>query len=204
MINRGRPRKFDLELALERAMHVFWRNGFEGASLDDLTAAMGISRPSLYAAFGDKHSLFLQVLDRYRQSPASYVNTALQKPTAFEVFRGLLYGVIDLVTDKRNPGGCLFVCGVLPIGDGSEAVRSELAFRRLSGEKDIISRFQRAVDEGDLPQDTDPKVLGKLAATLMWGMSVQGSSGATKKELTPIAELALNSFPGSSDQNKKA
>ena len=195
MLKKGRPRKFDVEVALDKAMFVFWRNGFDGASLDDLTTAMGISRPSLYAAFGDKHSLFLKVLDRYRQSPASYVNKALEKPTAFEVFKALMYGVIDLVTDKKNPGGCLFVCGVLPVGDRSASVRNELAFRRESGEKDIVFRFQRALDEGDLPAGSDPAALGKLAATLMWGISVQGSNGAAKDELTPIAELALNSFP---------
>lgn len=194
-MKKGRPRQFDEEDAVDSAMRVFWKKGYEGASLNDLTSAMGISRPSLYAAFGDKRSLFLRALDRYRESPASYVNRALAKPTAREVFDGLLRGVIELVTDPNNPGGCLFVCGSLPTGDESDSIRNELAHRRLGGEQDIRRRFQRAAREGDLPPSADPKVLAKLAATLIWGISVQSANGASRSELSKIADLAINAFP---------
>jgi AcrR family transcriptional regulator len=184
---KGRPRKFDPEQAIGQAMHVFWKKGYERTTLDDLTEATGVSRPSLYAAFGNKESLFLKVLDRYRSDPASYVNRALAKPTAREVFSSLLYGVIDLITDPDNPGGCLFVCGAL--------VSSELASRRIEGEEEILERFQRAVAEGELQPEVDPNTLAKLAATLLWGLSVQGINGSTKKELRQVAKLALDAFP---------
>src|SRR5213594_2671193 len=95
---KGRPREFDIEKALDRAMEVFWRKGYEGASLPDLTKAMGINRPSMYAAFGNKEALFRRALDRYAQGPAHYVSDALNAPTAREAIERLFFGVIDLVT----------------------------------------------------------------------------------------------------------
>src|SRR5262245_62821062 len=108
---KGRPREFDVAEALERAMQVFWRQGYEGATLPDLTQAMGINRPSLYAAFGSKEELFRKALDRYVEGPAAYMREALNEPTARAVAERLLGGSIDLVTDRRNPRGCLIVQG---------------------------------------------------------------------------------------------
>lgn len=200
-MKRGRPRQFNEGEALERAMRVFWRLGYEGASLNHLTEAMGISRPSLYAVFGDKRALFLRALDRYRESPASYVNRALERQNAREVFETLLRGVIDLVTDPKNPGGCLFVCVALPSRSEPDEIRSELARRRIAGERDILKRFQRAAREGDLPKNADPRSLAKLAATLMWGIAVQSTNGATRSELVRIAKLAVAAFPGPQKNN---
>src|SRR5437588_3573741 len=109
----GRPRTFDAEKALDRALKVFWRKGYEGTSLPDLTKAMGINRPSLYAAFGNKESLFRKALDRYAEGPAAYMREALNKPTARAVAERLLGGTIDLLTDRRNPRGCHMVHGAL-------------------------------------------------------------------------------------------
>ncbi len=189
---KGRPREFDAGDAIDRAMRVFWKHGYEGASLDILTQEMGISRPSLYAAFGNKESLFIKALDRYRESPASYVNRALAKSTAREAFESLLKGVIDLVTDPENPGGCLFASGSL----AAPNVRQELAIRRLDGEDEIRRRYERARSEGDLDAGTDTRALAKLTATLMWGISVQGMNGASRSELRKIASLAALAFPG--------
>ncbi len=197
-MKKGRPRQFDEEEVIDKAMRVFWKKGYDGASLGDLTSAMGLSRPSLYAAFGDKRSLFLRTLDRYRESPASYVNRALAKPTACEVFHDLLHGVVDLVTDADNPGGCLFVSAALSGEEGPEPIREELADRRRRGERDILKRFQRAAREGDLPAGTDPKTLAKLAATLLWGISIQGVNGSSRKDLLKVAEAAIRLFPGTS------
>src|SRR5712672_80887 len=108
---RGRPRDFDVDEALDRALEVFWRRGYEGASLPDLTAAMGINRPSLYAAFGSKEGLFRRALDRYAEGPAAYVREALDEPTARRVAERLLGGAAERLTDPRNPGGCLVVQG---------------------------------------------------------------------------------------------
>src|SRR5207253_7069395 len=140
----GRPRSFDLDKALDAALQVFWRKGYEGASLSDLTAAMGINRPSLYAAFGNKEALFRRALDRYAAGPAVYVRKALEEPTARAVAERLLGGAVDLVTDPRNPGGCLLVQGALVCGDATESVRRELAARRVAGETAIGERFKRA------------------------------------------------------------
>ncbi len=193
-MTRGRPREFDREEALDAAMRVFWKCGYDGATIPKLTDAMGINRPSLYAAFGNKEELFSKVLDCYRADPASYVNRALAKPTAREVFGSLLSGVIDLVTDPENPGGCLFVSGSLASGDESANARRELSARRINGENDIYKRFRQAVAEGDLPAGTDARSLAKFAATLLWGISVQSVNGSTKTELKKVAKLALGSF----------
>src|SRR6516164_7920615 len=113
----GRPREFDVDQALDSALRVFWRKGYEGTTLPDLTKAMGINRPSLYAAFGSKEELFRQTLDRYAAGPAAYVRAALTEPTARAVAERLLAGAIDVVTNRRNPRGCLLVQGALACGE---------------------------------------------------------------------------------------
>src|SRR5438552_17950293 len=110
----GRPRSFDVDEALDQALLVFWRKGYEGTSLRDLTKAMRISGPSMYAAFGNKEDLFRKVVDRYDSGPAVYAREALGRPTAREVVERLLEGAVDLLTDPRNPGGCLMVQAALP------------------------------------------------------------------------------------------
>ncbi len=194
---RGRPRGFDIDDAVYRAMLVFWSKGYEGATIPELTEAIGIKRPSLYAAFGSKEELFRLALDRYRRDPASYVNRALAEPTAREVFESLLAGVIDLVTDPERPGGCLFVCGSLARGSTDGEIQQQLAARRISGEADIRKRFEQAVTDGDLGADADPAALAKLAATLLWGLSVQAVSGSSREELQQVAEIAIAAFPKS-------
>src|SRR5580658_10133302 len=127
----GRPRSFDLDKAAERALHVFWQNGYEGTSLSDLTKAMGINRPSLYAAFGGKEALFRKALDRYLKGPSAYAQEALKAPTARVVVEKLLRGAADLNTARRNPGGCLMVQGALASGETSDSIRRELAACRV-------------------------------------------------------------------------
>lgn len=193
-MRKGRPRNFDIDLAIDRAMKVFWKKGFEGTTIPDLTDALDINRPSLYAAFGNKESLFRLALDRYRRDPASYVNRALAKETIREVFSNLLYGVIDLLTDRDNPGGCMFVCASLATSDELSPIKVELADRRMAGEAEIRDRFRKAVRDGDLPRNTDTAALAKYAATMIWGLSVQGLNGSTKKEMLNAAKIAIASF----------
>jgi len=126
----GRPREFDPDQALDRALRVFWRSGYEGASMADLTEAMGITKPSLYAAFGNKEELFRKALDRYVDGPGGYVQVALAKPTAREVVEHLLYHAADAVTDPENPPGCLAVQGALCCGEAAETIKQELMSRR--------------------------------------------------------------------------
>src|SRR5580658_10543786 len=122
----GRPRSFDIDRALDRALVVFWRKGYEGATLADLTKAVGVNRPSLYAAFGDKKALFRKAFDRYLNGPAAYTQEALKQPTARAVIERLLRGAADLNTAPRNPGGCLMVQGALACGEAGESIRKEL------------------------------------------------------------------------------
>jgi len=192
---RGRPREFDTEQALDRALDVFWRKGYEGASLPELTKAMGINRPSLYAAFGNKESLFRKALERYIEGPASYVEHALQQPTARAVVESLFFGEIALLCDKKNPRGCLAVQSALACGDAAAAVREELASRRKSLELRVRKRFQRARTEGDLPKKTDPAALASYTCALVHGMAVQAAGGATRKDLKRVAEVALLNWP---------
>jgi AcrR family transcriptional regulator len=193
--SRGRPRAFDVDQALDRAMQVFWQKGYEGASLADLTKAMGINRPSLYAAFGNKEELFRKVLDRYDNGPAAYANEALNKPSARAVAERLLRGAADLQTGPHSPAGCLMVQGALACGDEVNPIRQELMARRAAGEAAVRRRFERAKAEGDLPPDSDPAALALYVATVIRGMAVQAAGGATRKELRRVIQVALRAWP---------
>ncbi len=191
----GRPRAFDADRALDRALAIFWRDGYEGASLPALTKAMGINRPSLYAAFGNKEALFRKAVDRYDRGPAGYTYKALRKPTARGVVAALLEGIVALLTKPQNPGGCLMVQGALACGENASRIRQELASRRSAGVGAIRRRFQRAIDEGDLPANADASGLARFVATVMHGMSVQAASGASRKELVRVKDMFLRMWP---------
>jgi AcrR family transcriptional regulator len=194
-VRTGRPREFDIDLALDRALAVFWRKGYEGTTLADLTRALGINRPSLYAAFGSKEELFRKALDRYAEGPTAHVHAALEEPTARAVAERLLGRAIELVTDRRNPGGCLLVQGALACGEAAESVRKELVARRLAGEAAIGERLERALSEGDLPADSHPADLARYLTALLQGIAVQAAGGASRAELRRVAALALRAWP---------
>lgn len=191
----GRPRSFDTEKALDRAMQVFWKKGYEGTSLSDLTRAMGINRPSLYAAFGDKESLFRKVLDRYEQGPASYLGEALKRKTAREVVEDLLRKTADQLTCPRQPHGCLLIQGALACGAEGERARKELVARRTANEKELQARLEQAKAEGDLPPDTDPAALAHFVVTVIRGMGVEAAGGATRAELEQVIQFAMRAWP---------
>jgi AcrR family transcriptional regulator len=191
----GRPRSFETGKALDAAMKVFWRKGYEGASLSDLTRAMGINRPSLYAAFGDKESLFRKVLDRYDSGPAAYVREALNQPTARAAIEKLMEGAADLATASSNPRGCLFVQSALACGDKAEGIRNDLILRRDAGEKAVRLRLKRAQAEGDLTPDASPADLARYVVTVIQGIAVQAAGGATRNELRRVIENALRAWP---------
>src|SRR5438046_1552965 len=151
---------------------------------------MGINRPSLYAAFGSKEGLFRRALDRYAEGPAAYVREALNEPTARAVAERLLGGTIDLVTDRRNPRGCLMVQGALACGEAAESVRRELAARRSAGEAAIRQRFERALADGDLPVGSSPADLARYLVAVIHGISVQAAGGASRAELRRVAAMA--------------
>jgi len=191
----GRPRCFCEEQALDRAMRVFWEKGYEGASLSDLTEAMGINRPSLYAAFGDKESLFRRVMERYAEGPAAYLHLALEEPTARGVLEGLLRGAVKLLADPRNPRGCLSLQGGMACGSDAAPVQNALIEWRKQGEAAIRERLKRAQKEGDLPRNVDPADLTRYIATVLNGLGVQAANGAGKAEMTRVVEMTLRTLP---------
>jgi AcrR family transcriptional regulator len=194
----GRPREFDTGKALERAMELFWRQGYEGTSLGDLTRELGVTRPSLYAAFGSKEELFLKALDLY-EARAGYRQAALTAPTASAYARALLEGAADLHGDKKNPPGCLGVQGALACAPQSDAIRKELIQRRKIGESIIRDRLKRAKAEGDLAPEADPADLARYLSIVIYGITIQAAGGATRKELRSAAELALRNWPQAPD-----
>jgi len=191
----GRPRAFDKDQALDQAVHVFWEKGYEGTSIADLAAAMGINPPSLYAAFGNKEALFKKVLERYEAKRDAFFAEAFAAATAREAMARLLDGTVELLSDKRTPQGCLMVQGALCGGEACEGVKQDLASRRLAGEVLIRERLKRAKREDDLPAEADPAALASYVATVMQGMAVQASGGATAKQLREVARQALRAWP---------
>ncbi|MFJ9152159.1 TetR/AcrR family transcriptional regulator [Streptomyces sp. NPDC102270] len=191
----GRPRGFDADEALEQAMMVFWEQGYEGASLTDLTGAMGITRKSMYAAFGNKEELFRKVLERYTEGPASYGDRALEKPSALEVATAFLAGSVDTTTRPDCPAGCLGVQGALASGDSGQPAQDALIAWRDDARARLRHRFQRAVDEADLPPGADPELLARYIMTVANGIAVQAAGGATRSELQRVADAALRNWP---------
>jgi AcrR family transcriptional regulator len=191
----GRARAFDTDEALDRAMTVFWTKGYEGASLADLTEAMEISRPSLYAAYGNKEELFRKALERYGEGPSSYERDALAQPTARAVAEGLLRGAADVQTDPATPAGCLAVLGSTYCAEESSPIGKTLIAFRLAGHAAIRERFERARAEGDLPANADPNALTHYIGTVVCGMAVLAASGVTRKELERVIELTMRAWP---------
>ncbi len=196
-LQKGRPREFDRDEALDKALHAFWKSGYEGTSLADLTEAMGINRPSLYAAFGSKEELFRLALDRYADSgPGFMQREALSEPTAIAVVKRLLKSHAESLTDPEHPPGCLVVQGALICGEAADSVKNELIARRAAGEAELRQRLERAKAEGDLAPDSNPAALARYIATVEQGMAVQAASGATREDLIAVAEMALKAWPG--------
>jgi AcrR family transcriptional regulator len=191
----GRPRAFDPDTALEAALRVFWKKGYEGTALSDLTAAMGINRPSIYATFGNKEALFRKALDRYSERMTCYTAEALKEPTARAVAERLMVGTAELLSCPGNPKGCLMVQGALACGDEAAPVRKELISRRATGEAELRERFERARAEGDLPAGADAGDLARYVMAVMHGMSVQSAGGASRAELQGVIDLSLRAWP---------
>ncbi|MFD6289789.1 TetR/AcrR family transcriptional regulator [Streptomyces sp. NPDC060205] len=191
----GRPRGFDADEALERAMLVFWRHGYEGASTAGLTGAMGISTTSMYAAFGNKEELFRKVLERYTEGPSAYMARALEEPTALGTATAVLAGTVRTTTRPAGPPGCLGVQSALTVSDSGQEVRDLLVAWRNDGHSGLRERFQRAVDDGDLPAGTDPGLLARYVTTFGYGIAVQAASGVGRDELQEMADAALRNWP---------
>jgi AcrR family transcriptional regulator len=195
-ICKGRPREFDVDDALAAALRVFWTKGYEGASLTDLTDAMGITRPSLYAAFGNKEALFRKALDLYEREKLAYVSEALKAPTSRGVAERLLQGALALQSGGGEPKGCMRIIGSLSCGPEAESIRADLMARRMSSQEALCARLEKAKADGDLPPQWDIPGLCFFLVAILQGMAVQGASGATDKQLKLLVDTALALWPG--------
>lgn len=191
----GRPRGFDIDEALDRAMRVFWARGYEGAGLVELTEAMGITRTSMYAAFGNKEQLFRKALELYTEGPASYGLRAMAEPTAEAVVTAFLNGTVAATTRPGCPAGCLGVQGSLATGSAGEPARKALVEWREAARQRLEERFRRAVDEGDLPHGVDAGRLARYVMTVSFGIAVQAAGGVGRDALQEVVDMALTTWP---------
>jgi AcrR family transcriptional regulator len=191
----GRHREFDLEDALEAALHVFWQKGFDGTSLTDLTAATGVATPGLYLAFGNKEAFFLKVTDHYEAKYLGFMAESLLESTVRAVIEKLLRSNIKLLAGRSHPPGCLGVNGALACSDEAEPVREALVQRRQKGEMALCRRFKQAQAEGDLPDGFSPEDLARYVMTISQGMAVQAKAGANLRQLNRVVDLALRTIP---------
>jgi AcrR family transcriptional regulator len=194
---KGRPREFDADAALAAALRVFWSKGYEGASLSDLTEAMGITRPSLYAAFGNKEALFKMALDLYEREKLDYIGEALKEPTAREVAEHLLRSALEMQMSSCDPKGCMGVINAVACGADAESIRAEVIHRGRVAKQGLVDRFERAKVEGDLPSDTDAVGLTSYLIAIMQGLAVQGGAGASCRDLKALIDTSLAMWPGS-------
>jgi AcrR family transcriptional regulator len=192
----GRPREFDLEKALATATELFWRKGYEGTSLSDLTEAIGITPPSFYFAFKSKEALFKQVVERYQCGHLGFFAEALNQATPAAFAERLLYKFADAYTSKPHPPGCLVLNCSLPSSDEtSDPIRHYLAEQRKASRLELRKRLKQFKASGALPADADPDTLARYILTVAWGMAVDAQSGASRDDLYRTVKLALKSWP---------
>ena len=187
----GRPRGFDTGVALDAALKVFWAKGYEGTTVSDLTKAMELNMSSLYAAFGDKENLFRQVAARYAEDASVLYEKAMTRPTLAEALRDLFSAIVEFLNRPGYPPGCLTVMGALATSSAAEPVQQLLLQMRTQGQLRLQQRCEEAQKMGELPETTDIPAFARYLATILWGLMVQGASGATKAQMHEIAETTL-------------
>ncbi|HEX3652191.1 MAG TPA: TetR/AcrR family transcriptional regulator [Rhizomicrobium sp.] len=199
----GRPRSFCTDTVLDRALTVFWRHGYEGASIAELTATMGINAPSLYAAFGSKEGLFRATLKRYDDRRKVFMDEVLAATNAKTVARLFLEGVAGFAADTngRDPPGCFSVQSGLSCTE--QDIPEALAKYRAGKERLLRERFERARKEGDLPKSAAPLALARYLMAVANGMCVQASAGSSTRELLATAKLALAAWPVADEAKSK-
>ncbi|WP_210644387.1 TetR/AcrR family transcriptional regulator [Pseudomonas sp. Tri1] len=191
----GRQREFDVDKALDAALCVFWRKGYEGASYTDLTQATGVERPALYSAFGNKEALFRRALERYYEHYLDFFPAALEQPTSLEVAAHILRGAVELSTRYPDRKGCLGIHGALAGSDDAEPIRCTLIEARATAETSLRERFERAKQEGDLPETANCTALAAFVMAMTHGMAVQAKAGFSRDVLEAVVEQALSTWP---------
>lgn len=196
MATRGRPRSFDRQLALQRAMELFWSKGYESTQLTDLTAAMGINPPSFYAAFGSKDAAFREAVDLYAQTVGSRWARALHdSKNAREGIRAMLDNSVEVALTAPGSPGCMIILGLVNCTQRSERLRDLLRNLRWETTEDIRARLEKGVQEKDLPPDTDVARLATFYTAMLQGISLQARDGATREELDGIVACAMAALP---------
>jgi AcrR family transcriptional regulator len=190
----GRPRAFDEEAVLGRAAEVFWRHGYEGASLSALTSAMGINRPSLYATFGSKEQLFQRVFARYHEAQLASARAALDRPTAYAAVEAFLRSSADGLTADHHPAGCLSIQGGLACSPENARVSEVLAAGRAATESALVERLSRAAEEGDLPDGMDARALARFVMALSEGHAVHAAAGTSREDLHASVDIAMRAL----------
>lgn len=194
---RGRPRILDRDTGLEVAARLFWQHGYEGTSIAELTRAMGITPPSLYATFGSKEELYRQALDHNIKQESKLRSEALQgEMSAYDALSFYLYDVAQGVSDPNKPRGCIISTAVLQHAEENESVAREVAARRDMSIQCIKKRFDRAINEGELPAGTDTEALARFYSAVVQGMSAQACDGACTETLKRMVDIALAAWPG--------
>jgi len=198
----GRPLSFDRDAALYQAMLLFWRHGYEGTSLSDLTAAMGVTPPSIYAAFGDKRRLFLEAVDRYLSGPVTAKSIIADAATAREAAADLLHASVAGFTGTDTPPGCLLASATISCSAAAMDVQQALAARRQAIEADLRTRFVQAMATGELPAGTDADALAGHVMAVIQGLSTLARDGAPREKLARIAETAMAVWPQGGGQGR--
>lgn len=194
----GRKRGFDDQAALQTSMELFWRQGYEGTSITDLTRALGINPPSLYAAFGSKRELFEMTLNRYMCDRNVQMQEALAHSSIHEAISTLLIGRVDVFTDPNIPAGCMTVQAGLSSAAPHQEIVDLLASAREDMRLAVLARINQAADEGEIPTTTDCAALVRLIMVILYGLSVEAASGAPKDELIAAALIAAQVVPRNS------
>ncbi|MET8764801.1 TetR/AcrR family transcriptional regulator [Lentzea sp. NPDC004782] len=194
---RGRPRTFDRAAALTAATRLFWERGYEATSVGELTEAMGIRPGSLYAAFGDKKSLFKEVVDNYGRSPVgAFIGVALEEePTAFAAFARILREAAVIYPDPAHPAGCLTISAATNVTTQDADMEAYLRDLRNGNLAVFEARLRTAQRAGELPEAASPRALAAYFGAVVQGMSQRARDGATAAELAETAELALAAWP---------
>lgn len=190
----GRPRSFDTDHALKCALQVFWEKGYDGTSLNDLTEAMGINKPSLYAAFGNKEQLFIKAIDLYDSRPNSYFYNALEQESIIAMVERMLMGAAEQMSDASQPQGCMMVQSAFASKEPTELIKEAVEEKHKQMSSLLITKFEQAQACGELPATCNCSALLDYLFTIIMGMSLHSSNGATRKQLEDVAQLSLLTF----------
>src|ERR1043166_431115 len=188
---RGRPRAYDPEIALARAAATFWKAGYAGTSLDDLSEATGMNRPSLYAAFGDKRDLYLKTLEHYSEESRALTRAALADDPPLRVFLKRFYDkALDLYFGD-GPRGCYTVGTAATVAAVDDGVRGFLAARIRNADEFLRKQIEQAIERGEIARRSDPFALAALATATLHTLAVRSRAGITRQELDALVDLAI-------------